>query len=41
MSTNCTVAGTTLRELLIAASRSSRSSGTLATPTFGSLVAKA
>ena len=41
MSMNCTVAGTTFFELLMAAKRSSRSSATLATPTFGSVVAKA
>ena len=41
MSTTCTAAWTTLRLLDISASRSRRWSGTLATPTFGSLVAKA
>ena len=41
MSTTCTAAWTTLRLLDISASRSRRSSGTLATPMFGSLVAKA
>ena len=41
MSTNCTAAWTTFWLLDISASRSSRSSGTLATPTFGSLVANA
>jgi hypothetical protein len=41
MSTNCTDAGTTLRLWDISASFPSRSSGTLATPTLGSVVAKA
>ena len=41
MSTTCTAACTTLRLLDISASRSRRSSGTLATPMLGSLVANA
>ena len=41
MSTTCTAAWTTLRDFDIAASWSRRVSGTLATPMFGSLVAKA
>src|SRR4051794_17920765 len=41
MSTNCTLAGTTFFDLDISASRSRRRSGTLATPTFGSVVANA
>src|SRR5688572_19871218 len=41
MSTNCTVAGTTLRLWLMAARASSLGSGTRATPTLGSVVAKA
>jgi len=41
MSTNCTLAGITFFEALMAASRSSRSSGTFATPTLGSVVANA
>ena len=39
MSTNSTVAGTTLSEPNSSASRGSRSSGTPTTPTFGSIVA--
>ncbi len=41
MSTTSTAACTTFFDLDITASRSSRSSGTLATPMLGSLVAKA
>ena len=41
MSTNCTAAGTTFLEALISARASRRWSGTLATPTLGSVVAKA
>ena len=41
MSTTCTAAWTTLRLFDISASASRRWSGTLATPTLGSLVAKA
>ncbi len=41
MSTNCTLAGTTLRLADMAASASSRLSSTLATPTLGSRVANA
>src|SRR5688572_25065581 len=40
MSTNSTIAGTVLALFDIAESRSRRSSGTSATPTFGSTVAK-
>ena len=41
MSTNCTLAGMIVLVWLISARRIRRSSGTLATPTLGSTVAKA